>query len=316
MSDTLVRPPRGTDPDRGPGGDGAEDPRLARRRRAVQAAARHRRNRILAAVAAVVGLVAVAAALTRTPLLDVDRVTVAGNGSVDGARIVQAAGIRVGDPLVDVDVARARRDVMALPGVASARVEVAWPDTVTVRVTPDRPLARLALSGGEVRVARGGRVLGPSPSSGAADLPVLQADAVAARSLRPGSTVPPALLQALVVLEQMPDGLRSLVPTATMERDGSLTFEVADDGGTVSFGPPEEVPAKVLSMATMLGGRVERRCLEVLDVREPSRPTITRIPGCALGAPTVGAAPSPTPSTTLPRGSAPATRKGAAAGGR
>jgi hypothetical protein len=91
---------------------------------------------------------------------------------------------------------------------------------------------------------------------------------------------------------------------------------VADHGGTVQFGPPEDVPAKLLSMATMLGGRVERKCLEVLDVREPGRPTITRTPGCALGPPTVGSAPSAAPSTTAPKGSAPSTRKGAAAGGR
>ena len=112
----------------------------------------------------------------------------------------------------------------------------------------------------------------------------------------PASAVPPAVRDALVVLEQVPASLAEELTRATMTADGSLTFAL-DDGGAVRFGPPEEVPAKLLATATALGGRIDRACLDVLDVLEPTRPTISRRDGCVVAPPTVGA-----PTTTTPRG--------------
>jgi cell division protein FtsQ len=295
VSDTLVRPP-------GPRSDEPtpdEDPRLARRRRAVEEAPRRRRRRNRVGVAAVVAVVVAAGGATRTPLLDVDRITVSGTHRVDRARVLAATGLSVGDPIVDVDAAAVRRRVMAVPGVASAAVDVRWPSSVAVRVTEERPLARLLVGGGEVEVARGGRILG-RPDAAAAALVALQVDGLAARDLRAGTEVPAAVRDALVVLEQMPADLLRRLPTATLDRSGSLGFAVADDGGTVRFGPPEDVPAKVLATVTMLSGAVELKCLDVLDVREPTRPTISRRGGCAVPAPTVGATTTTPRSTTKP----------------
>ena len=42
----------------------------------------------------------------------------------------------------------------------------------------------------------------------------------------------------------------------------------------------------MLATQTGLGGRIERECLEVLDVREPSRLTIKRRSGCKVPPPT------------------------------
>jgi hypothetical protein len=209
-----------------------------------------------------------------------------------------------------VDAAAARRRIMALPGVASARVAVEWPDTVRIRVTEERALARVVLADGAFDVAWGGRVVRRATGDGAG-LPTLSTTAVGSSALRVGRTVPELLGDALVVFEQMPTSLRASMAQATLAADGSLSFSLAGIGGTVRFGPPEEVPAKLLAAASMLDGQVVTACLDVLDLREPTRPTISRRAGCTLAPPTIG-----TVTTTVPRSATttvPRSAKGTAA---
>ena len=282
-----------------------EDPRLASRRAQVQEAVRSRRRRIALAVIAVIAVVAGCILITRSPLLDVDRVAVTGASNVPARRIVAASGLAPGDVLVDLDAAGARRRVMAVPGIASARVTVEWPDTVRIRVTEDRRLVRVMVGESAVEIARGGRVLGPVTPADGEDLPalpVLRADSVVLDSLRPGRPVPSELSDAMVVFEQMPTSVAPRLAAATLAADGSLEFALPDDGGTVRFGTPDEIPAKLLAAATMLGGGVVTDCLDVLDIREPTRPTMSRKQGCQLAPPTVGAT-----TTTVPKGSKKAT---------
>lgn len=298
MTDTVA-PPAPTRPTRySRGGDRmAEDPRLADRRAAVEAHARRRRRRVAAAVVALTVLVAGSVLVTRTSLVDVDRVAVAGNSRVTSARIVQASGVSTGDALLDVDAAAARRRVMALPGIASARVAVMWPNRVRIGVTEEQILVRVVVADGTYEVARGGRVMDRGGAGGGT--PTLRTDALGVATLGPGRPLPQVLADAVIVFEQMPDPLRAKLVEASILADGSLEFTLPGNGGTVRFGPPEDVPAKLLAAATMLGGQVVTDCLRVLDLREPTRPTISRTPGCALAPPTVG----PT-TTSVPKGSA------------
>jgi hypothetical protein len=115
----------------------------------------------------------------------------------------------------------------------------------------------------------------------------------------PGDRVDGPLRDALVVLEQVPPGLLDEFRSATMAVDGSLRF-ARPDGGMIEFGPAEDVPAKLLAASTMLRGTVDRDCLAVLDLREPTRPTISRERGCELGPPTVTT--STTTTTSVPGG--------------
>ena len=146
----------------------------------------------------------------------------------------------------------------------------------------------------------------------ATGIPRLTVDSLA--RLAPGRTVPTVDGDVLVVFEQMPDSLRPELVTGSVAADGSLSFALPS-GGTVEFGPAEDVPAKLLAVQTALGGRIERRCLDVLDVREPTRLTIRRVPGCKVPAPTASATTASTvPSTTVPTGATtpkavPASRK-------
>ena len=111
------------------------------RRISVRRDAGRRRLRRITLVLALVALVVLALVATRTPLLDVDRVTVAGNErtSVDDVR--NAAGIRLGEPLLSIDLGTVASRVEELPWVASADVTRSWPSTVKIQVTEREPVA-------------------------------------------------------------------------------------------------------------------------------------------------------------------------------
>jgi hypothetical protein len=298
----TITPRRGRPADHGPAkrsapADVAIDPRIVRRREQVAAQVRRRRGRVvLLAVFTVVVVAALVVAL-RSPLLDVEDVVVTGTDRAEEVR--RAGGVSPGDALVEVDAAEVRRRLMDLPWVASARVRVDWPRSVQVRVREEPPVAVLAPAegaGGDDRslvVGRGGRVVARVGDAGfgSEDLRGVTRVGVAAwfpaGAPEPGQVLADPLRDVVVVVEQTPVELRRELSRARTDRAGNLSFELPD-GGTVRFGPVEEVPAKLLSVRTVLGGRVERRCLDVVDVREPLRPTVSRRDGCSLPPPTTG----------------------------
>jgi len=254
-----------------------------------------------------IGVLAATIAVLRSPLFDVDTVLVAGSTTVDRAEVARASGIRRGDAMVDVDPASARAAVMELAGVASARVERDWPGRIRISITDEVPLLRFDVSGTRWVVGRGGRILeridpdagtpdGPaSPDGPGGSLPLVTVDpdvvSDPATQLRPGRQVHRSLEGAVMVLEQMSTPLRDRLDGVTMGPDGALTLLLGDDAGRVELGRPEAVPSKLLAIDSVLAG-VDLTCMDVLDVREPSRPTVSRRAGCRVNPPTVG---EPTP---------------------
>jgi len=284
---------------------------MARRRLDVQAALRTRRRLVLLVAVGVVGLVVAVVAVLRSPLLDVDTVLVAGSTTVDRAEVARASGVRRGDAMVDVDPVSARAAVMALPGVASARVERDWPGRVRISITDEVPILVVESAGSAWVVGRGGRVLesvGVDPSTGQpppAESPTDQDRSSllkvsvdpsvltdGADPLRPGQQVPRSFAGTVLVAEQMSTTLREKLAGVEVAGDGSLTLVLHDDAGRVAFGRPEAVPAKLMAIDSVLAG-VDLTCMDVLDVSEPSRPTVSRRDGCRVNPPTVG---DPAPS--------------------
>jgi len=222
-----------------------EDPRIRDRRRSVQADRRRRRRAVLFVALAVVVLVASAVALSRSAWFDVDRIVVDGPDGLDRDELRQASGIDRGDAMVDVDLSAARRSIMALPSVASARVEREWPATIRVVVRAEIPLAVLAGEDRRVLVGRGGRVLAELGAEDRAPdgLPTVSVeDPSALSALEVGATLPEPLSPVVVVLEQLPEPLRSRSSAVTLDAAGNLSMALradpAVDGsdGTVELG--------------------------------------------------------------------------------
>jgi cell division protein FtsQ len=257
------------------------EPRLAeRRRRVLEDLHRRRRNRWIAA-AIVLGLIAAAVAVVLSPLLDVDRVVVEGTATLSEEDVVAASGVARGDHLVTVDLRGARAALAGSPMVAAATVTREWPDTVRIVVVEERPLATVRSAEREVAVADTGRVLPDDVDR--SGLAVLELSSGV--ELRSGRDVPDEVRAALLVMERLPEAVRAQLDVARLSGAGELEL-VLSDGATVLFGLAEDVPAKLAATQGVLE-QVVRECMDVVDVREPSRATVSRVEGCATPAPTL-----------------------------
>lgn len=254
----------------------AIDPRIRARRIAVRRDEGRRRLSRLVRLAVLVAVIAAGALATRTALLDVDELDIAGNVRTERAALVAASGIAVGDAMTDVDLASARDRIDLLPWVDEVTVARAWPGTIRIRVTERVPVSAVeAGQGGWLLVDRDGRLLERVD----APPPGLVAIADAAKAGGVGETLPPSDADALLVARSVPPSLVGRVVAVAPAAEGGLELRL-DDGARVLLGPPDPLEGKMLAVATMLG-QVDGRCMATLDVRVPGNPVLTRTPGCA-----------------------------------
>ena len=246
------------------------DPRIRERRVAVRRDEGRRRLRILLAAAAVAGVVALAFGVTRTPLLDVDRVRVLGAASTDPATISRAAGLDRKPQLADVDPALVAERVERLPWVQEARVVRHWPGTVEVTLVERAPAATVpAVAGGWALVDRTGRVLAAAPEPPAGMVQVAAPPAPA-----PGEEVAPEVRASLAVLDALPPSLSERVNGMTVAEDGTVAVH-AIDLPIIHFGPPTQIRPKLVALATLVA-RTNLRGVKAIDVRVPTAPVLTR----------------------------------------
>lgn len=257
----------------GPGA-AAIDPRLRARRIAVRRDEGRRRLRRLTALGVAATVVLAAAGVTRSAVLDVDRIDVTGATHTSDADIQRAAGIRRHAPMTDVDLARAREGVLALPWVHTVSITRSWPASIRVKVAERTAVAVVtAGSAGFALVDGDGRVLELSiePPPGymlLANVPVPGP---------PGSTVDPSASDALIVARTVPVSLRPKVSTVVAETDGVVLRLAA--GGVVRLGPATDLDPKLRAADTVLND-VDTTDLCVLDVRVASAPSLTRGRSC------------------------------------
>src|SRR5690606_28763699 len=83
------------------------DPRLRARRTAVRRDEGRRRLRRLVGLVAVCAILAGGYLITRSPLLDVDQVRVEGAHRTGAEQLLDATGLRTGEPMTDIDIGSA-----------------------------------------------------------------------------------------------------------------------------------------------------------------------------------------------------------------
>ncbi|HEX7131958.1 MAG TPA: FtsQ-type POTRA domain-containing protein [Iamia sp.] len=249
-------------------------PRIRARRAEVARGVNRRRLRrvkgVLAVICAVVwGLVAV-----RSPLFDVDRVQVVGAERVSADEVRRAASTTAaGTPMIEVDLARARGGVGALPWIDEVRVTRLWPGTIRVVVTERHEVAAVDHAGGWALVDADGRVLEVVEAE--PDLPTLPG--VSDRA--PGRTLGADDRRALAVLGALPSALRDATD-ATAEGPDGLEL-VLDDGFRVVLGDGADLAAKAEAADAVRqhAGTPDGGCR--IDVRVPTAPVLTTGRGCA-----------------------------------
>ncbi len=255
-------------------------PRLRERRIAVRKDAGRRRLHRLILLVVVASLALTVVTVLKSPILDVDEIAISGAGATGADAIVEASGVEVGSALLLADVEDARRSVEALPWVEEATVTRDLPGGLVIDVIERTPSAVVASGDTAVLVDPDGHVLAdadPSayPASVAAFPPfvsVITTDEPPAA----GGRVDASLLDAIALAERLRDNPANVV--AAVHLEPTLQLELAG-GGIVDFGDGDAIDSKVDAFRT-IHARVDRSCIEVLDLRVPTRPVLTREQQC------------------------------------
>lgn len=246
------------------------DPRIAARRDAVESEKRLRRGRRWVVLAVFVALLTGAWYLTRTPLLDVDRIEVRGSGVTTADEILTASGIRNGEPLLEVDESASAARVRELPWVDTATVVRNWNGLISITVTERVPVAIVAGdSGTPMLVDRSGRVL-------SVDGPFDPIDFIVEGPIAgsPGTSIEGGG-GALEVASLLGPGVRSRVSSITIALDGSILVHLKPQG-VVVMGPPTNLAAKVASLQIVMA-QVDQRDLASINVVNPDTPVVKRL---------------------------------------
>lgn len=247
-------------------------PRMRSRRIAVQrSVGRRRLRRALMALGVVTGLVTLYT-LALTPLLDVDDVRVRGADRASAEAIAAASGIAAGEPMIHVDTDGSARRIEELAWVAEARVQRVWPGTVRIEVEERSPVGVIQVTDSHTALVDGtGRVL----TIGQERPPELAALEGVKGRVAEGDVLSSEAREAAAVL----DGLVERLPEAVIAMSTDLEATLAD-GGVVRFGTTDDLEDKLVATETVLAD-VSLTCLQVLDVRVPGNPTLTRHAGCS-----------------------------------
>lgn len=247
---------------------GPIDPRLAERRREVERDRGRRRRRRVGVGLGVVTLVGGAYALTRTALVDVDRVEVVGVSGADASKVVAAAAVEPGTPLLDVHAPAVEERVEALAWVAEAHATRHWPGGVEVHVRPRVPVA---VDPQGSAVAADGHVIGTGGPARPSSLPRLDQ-----RLGAPGSVAPAPVRRVVEVLAAVTPSLAGEV--ASGEVVGTDVVLTLVDDITVRIGDSSRLTAKFVAVEALLD-QAGRSTIAGLDVRVPSSPSVAPVPG-------------------------------------
>jgi cell division protein FtsQ len=248
------------------------DPRMRSRRITVRRDQGKRRLKRVTVALAVVAVLVAAVVATQTPLLDVDRVRIDGVGHTAAADVRRVAGIRPGDTMVGVDAGLAAAVVEGLPWVAEARVVRRWPGTVEIHVTEREPLATIEVVEGRVAlVDEDGRVLEVTrqPPAGLPEVTGVRG------RIAEGDELGRDTRDALAILRAVRERLHGVVASVSSDLDAALA-----SGGEIRFGSTDDLDDKIVAAETVLAD-VDIDCLELLDVRVPGSPALTRHQRCS-----------------------------------
>lgn len=258
----------------------AVDPRLRARRREIRRQTGRRRLRRVQVGLGAAGVGAAAWGLALSPLLDVDRVSVAGAEQTESDVVREATGVGVGEAMVTLGLAGAADEVEALPWVATATVTRAWPGEVSVTVTERRPLAMMSTAGGGWLVVDGkGRHLALADER---DFPDLARIVGLDPRPQPGATLGQEALPSLELTGLLAASLPDVEAQVAVD-EGGLDLSLSSEGGErvlVRFGDSSRLADKVDALTALVDADVLAGAQAlVVDVRAPDAPVLTRVGG-------------------------------------
>lgn len=225
------------------------------------------RRKIAWAVVALLVVVAVGwvAFISPALALDMDEVTVTGQGGVvDTDQVRDVVAEHAGVPLPRLDTVALRRGVLDVPGVRAAEVTRSWPRGLQVAVVARQPVAAVERDGQflllDVEGVQVGRADEMPAGLSLVDVPVDDPDARATRAV-------------LAVLQSLPTELAAEVVEASARSQDTVRLVLAD-GAVVEWGSAEQLALKARVLQTLRASDVAGS-VSVYDVSAPTMP-ITR----------------------------------------
>ncbi|GGI75239.1 cell division protein FtsQ [Saccharopolyspora subtropica] len=194
-----------------------------------------------------------------TPLLGVRSVEVTGNVTLHQDQVVQAAGVELGTPMLQVDVDEVRDRLQAVPKIAAAEVSLSWPSTLRVEVTERAAVAFVVARNGIQLVDGTGMPFEVVPQR-PADLPELR--------LREVSQNDPATRTAMAILTSLPPAVRAEVTAVLADNPRDVRLLLTGDR-EVEWGSVEETARKAAILPPLL-----TRPGRVYDITTPALPTV------------------------------------------
>ena len=265
----------------------AVDPRIRARRIAVARAQGRRRLHVLALVAGMAVVAAAAWGVSRTPLMDVDRIAVSGAGPDRTAAILEESSLSAGLPMLYLDVDEAERSVASLPWVRSARVWRDWPGTVHIAVEPRVAAGSVPATGGRTALIDAhGYVIAWVPVSGPDDARFAGGSVAAGV---PHLAVPFSgglgdihtdADGALAVAAAMPDDLAVWVTAVTVGPADAVGLDLVG-GASVVLGHAVLLDDKIDAVRALLSS-TDLDCITSIDVTMPDIATVVRQSPCGF----------------------------------
>jgi len=213
---------------------------------------RSRRRAVLYVLAGLVVAAGAGWALLGNQVFVVRSVTVTGTHLVTPARVIAAADVPVGTPLLRVDPGSVTRRVESIPQVASATVTEDWPDHLTIAVTERVPVMAVRMAGGGYDLVDPAGVIVRQSQARPAALPLL-VTSLRGSALR-GAT---AVTTAADVLAELQPWLARQVTEVSAAPVAAGTVQVTldmKDGQTVEWGSPGDAAQKNRELAILLPG--------------------------------------------------------------
>lgn len=222
--------------------------------------------------------------IAATGAFDVHQVEVSGSTTVAPSVRLRALDEIGSVSMLSVDPDRLAAVVATIPRIQSAQVDRAFPNTLRIRVVPERPVALAPTGSGLVVLAASGRVLGPV-TAGTSGLPML----AAAPSDLPGAggtITAPGVLEELALAAAPTRGLR--FRAIGYGQDGLVGR--TDRGTEVRIGDSRQLAIKLRVARSVL--RRATGTVEYIDVTVPTAPALRE------SNPNTITASAPTPAVT------------------
>jgi cell division protein FtsQ len=203
-------------------------------------------------------VVALGLVLYFTPVMSARGIIVTGTGAVTRGEVLDAAGVRLGTPLLQINTNRVADRVAAIRRVASARVQRQYPSALRITIVERVPVAFKDFPDGPHLYDRDG--VDFATAAPPATVPYLDVD-------NPGPT-DPATEAALAVLLALSPEVAAQVSRIAAPSVASITMTLTD-GRTVIWGTAERTEEKAEKLAALL-----TRPGRIYDLSSPDLPTV------------------------------------------